>query len=85
MSDKEEIKEAMREALNEWNSINSKTHEEHHKFIDILIVDAEVKKERVEKIKTSIIGWGFITGIGSIVGGLGYAVTQWVKSTKGGG
>lgn len=41
-------------------------HREHHEFIKAYIDERRIKRERAEKIKTQVMGWGLVTFLGSI-------------------
>lgn len=43
-------------------------HHDHHEFIGELLEEQRAKRERSEKIKTQVFGWGivtFLTGVGT--------------------
>lgn len=54
--DKSGVKEAIHEALEE-RGISFKTHLTHHRFVEDLIEEHRIRKERREKVKTSVMGW----------------------------
>ena len=47
-------------------AVESHVNGDHHRFINQLIEERERKKERVEKIKTQVWGWGIIVLLSSI-------------------
>jgi len=47
-------------------------HREHHEFIREWIEERRVKRERSEKIRTQVYGWGVI----SLLGGIGTGAYQ---------
>ena len=68
MSDitKDELKEVLDSALSDIGWVDQKTHEEHHEFVRMLIKKEERKKERWEKVKTQVLGWGIVALIGAV-------------------
>jgi len=62
----EDLKKALEEVLDARAPVDKETHIKHHKFIDVLIEEWEKKKERNEKIKTQVMGWGVILLLGAI-------------------
>ena len=49
-------------------------HIEQHKFIEEWIAEIKIKRERREKIKTQVMGWGIITALGSIGTGVYHSI-----------
>lgn len=60
-----EIAQAIREELSSL-TVPEDMHREHHEFIREYIEERKVKRERAEKIKTQVMGWGLVTVLGSI-------------------
>lgn len=60
-----EIAQAIREELSSL-TVPEEMHREHHEFIREYIEERKVKRERAEKIKTQVMGWGLVTVLGSI-------------------
>ena len=52
-------------------------HRKHHEFVDRWIEKEKRKSERWERTKTHVMGWGIVTAIG----GIGYSVFEWLKSS----
>lgn len=51
-------------------TVPEEMHREHHDFIREYIEERRIKRERVEKIKTQVMGWGIV----SLLGGIGTGV-----------
>ena len=83
--DKEEFKAALNEVLDTRRSIDAERHREHHRFMDEWIAEIKRRRQTRERIKEQVIGWGAISTVGSVVGAIGYAAVQWIKSIKTGG
>jgi hypothetical protein len=64
--EKQELLDTFNEVLSARSRINNDIHTEHHDFIQILIEREERKKERWEKVKTQVLGWGIIGMIGAM-------------------
>lgn len=60
------IAQIVAETLDERRSISEEAHRSHHAFLDAWIEEIEIKKERREKVKTQVVGWGIITILGGI-------------------
>lgn len=73
-ANKQLVKDAIHEVLNERLRIDEAKHRKHHAFIELLQSREQRKQERYESIKRQVIGWSVITGIGL----LGYAAWEWV-------
>ena len=54
--------------------IDVEAHIEQHKFIEEWIAEIKIKRERREKIKTQVMGWGIITALGSIGTGVYHSI-----------
>lgn len=63
---KEELVEALQEALNSKRVINDEAHKIHHQFIEMMIKKEERRIERWEKIKAQTWAWGIISVLGII-------------------
>lgn len=50
--------------------LTEEKHLEQHAFIEEWIEEVKLKRERREKIKTQVMGWGIITFLGSIGTGM---------------
>lgn len=46
--------------------MSEEQHREQHAFIAEMIEEMKLKRERREKIKTQVMGWGVVTALGSI-------------------
>lgn len=60
MTDRQDLKEALNEVLDDRRSLDETTHSLHHRFIGEWIEDRERKKALREKIKANVIVWGVI-------------------------
>lgn len=80
-----EIKKILHETLDERKSISEATHRRHHHFVDYLEAKAKRKVERMERVKTTVLGWLVIT----LIIGAGSVAWQWavhlIKTVKSGG
>lgn len=54
---REDIKEVVREVMNEHNS------SEHHDFLRTLMEERRLKKDRMEKLKDQVYGWATLAFI----------------------
>lgn len=70
--DKSDLIDAINQVLDERQRIEAALHEKHHQFIDELLEDRRIKRERNERIRQQIIGWGIIT----VLSGIGYGAYQ---------
>lgn len=77
--DKNEVTEAVLEALEKRATIDGGKHKGHHEFIELsrpfiesFIRREKRKQERWETIKTKVLGWGII----GLLGAVGTAVYQ---------
>lgn len=65
--DREELVRAVVCAIrSETLSIPEEQHREQHAFLAEWIEEIRLKRERREKIKTQVMGWGAVTILGSI-------------------
>ena len=55
---KDDFKEAIKEALEERAPVDQETHIKHHDYIDKMIEEAEERIERNKKIKQAVYIWG---------------------------
>lgn len=69
--DKEEIKEAFREVLEEEGA-----YSDHREFVEHLMEKQKRRDARWEKIKTQVVGWSIISALTFI----GTAVGQYVMN-----
>ena len=53
-------------------------HREHHEFIKTWIEERRTRRERNEKIKAQVAGWGIVTLLGSI-GTAAYQSFQYLR------
>ena len=72
----DELKNVLHEVLDERSRAYEERHDKHHEFLDVLIAKERAKVARMEKVKTHVIGWGIVTGIG----GIGYAIFEGLKA-----
>jgi len=61
---KEDVREVVKEIVDE--AIDRHSTSSHHDFVQMLKDDHDKRKERVEKIKTQVIGWSIIASLGVI-------------------
>lgn len=54
--------------------IDIESHREQHKFIEEWIEEVKIKRERREKIKTQVMGWGIVSVLGSIGTGVYHSI-----------
>ena len=54
--------------------IDVEAHKEQHRFIEEWIEEIKLKRERREKIKTQVMGWGIISVLGSIGTGVYHSI-----------
>ncbi len=64
--DQDEMITAFNLALDKRNRLDGETHHHHHEFIAELIEARKVKRERWEKIRIQVMGWGIVAALGSI-------------------
>lgn len=74
--DREQIKKALAEVLDARNSIDADDHRLHHNWLRDEIDRRRESKERWEKVRTHVYGWGAVTAVGGIVYMLGEGVKQ---------
>lgn len=67
---------ALVDALAKSRPIADDIHVQHHEFIGTWIKRVERRAETMDKIKAQVGGWTIIT----LLGGVGYAVWDWVKA-----
>ena len=72
---KDEFRELISEALDARAPVDKDTHIKHHEFIDVLLEEHKIKKQRKEKIKTQVIGWSII----AVLSAIGTAVYHWFE------
>lgn len=66
------LKTAINEILDERDGFNGRTHADHHRFVAELIDERKKSKERRERLRQQVIGWGAIT----FLSGVGYSFYQ---------
>ena len=54
--------------------IDAEAHKEQHRFIEEWIEEVKLKRERREKIKTQVMGWGIVSVLGSIGTGVYHSI-----------
>ena len=54
--------------------IDAEAHKEQHRFIKEWIEEVKIKRERREKIKTQVMGWGIVSVLGSIGTGVYHSI-----------
>lgn len=54
--------------------IDAEAHKEQHRFIEEWIEEVKIKRERCEKIKTQVMGWGIVSVLGSIGTGVYHSI-----------
>lgn len=79
--DKQEITEAVIEALTRHRSIDAETHLDHHSFIELMMKREERRAELVQKFKTSFVGALAVAAFSGL-SWLGYIVIEAVKHGK---
>ena len=72
----DEMEKILHKVLDARSRAYEERHDKHHEFIDVLIAEKRAKVARMEKVKTHVIGWGVVTGIG----GIGYAIFEGLKA-----
>lgn len=81
---RDELRQTLHQVLEERRSIDDKRHADDHQFIKLLRERERRRIERIERLKTQIIGWGIISSVGAGVSAIGYGVMQYIRNTKGG-
>lgn len=76
---KDELKVIFNDVLDTRRGIDGEQHREDHEFIKILKEREMARQQRIERLKTQVIGFGMITAIGGVLSAVGYAVMQWVQ------
>jgi hypothetical protein len=66
--DRELLKSALTEVLEERSRIDAEMHADHHAFIAILIEKHQRRNRIFEKLIEQVLGWGII----SVLGFIGY-------------
>lgn len=69
------IKEGIEAALSSHRLVSADTHEDHHAFIEEIILCRKARAARWEKVRVHVYGWAAIMFIGAIVAALG----GWLK------
>lgn len=75
---KEELTEAIAEALARHDIEDNELHRKHHEFIQSEIDRRQANKDRWEKFQSSLIG-GFALGILGVLGWIGTLVLSWLR------
>lgn len=71
--DKQQIKTAIHEALEERDGLTVKEHRDQHEFISMQIEEYQDRRARRERIKAQVGGWMVIMTLTAI----GYAAWAW--------
>ena len=82
-TDIETLKKAVREVNSEeswW--IDQKTHELHHRYVQLEIQKKEKRSALNEKIKAQIIGWGMISIISGMLALIGKAIYDLLRAKQ---
>lgn len=75
----EELKRAINEVLDERGRIDAETHHIHHDYVAQLIERERMRKERNEKVRTHVIGWGMVTALSGLVYLIFEGFKDWIK------
>jgi hypothetical protein len=78
-ADKAELIDGFAAELEKRRNVSQETHKEHHDFIQQWIDREKRRQELYEKVKAQVVGWGVISGILSMVAGLGLLVRDWLQ------
>lgn len=62
---KDEIKQAIIDAFDERDTYGH-AHSDHHRFIEEMIAERQMKRQRLERVRQQVIGWGIITLLSGI-------------------
>jgi hypothetical protein len=74
--ERENLKAVLTEFFDDRKSIEEATHIAHHTFIGTLIDEKQAKIDRMNKVKTHVIGWSMVSAISTF----GYAVWEGAKA-----
>ncbi len=74
--DEKRLVELMEQVLDARRRIDADTHAEHHSFVQLLIDERRVRKERWEKVRSHVYGWGIITAITGIGASLWHLIEK---------
>mgnify|MGYP001586552316 CR=1 FL=1 len=76
MPELESLKQALHEVLQEHRSVDAEQHRMHHDYIADQIERSRIRRDRLEKVRTHVLGWGAVSAVGSVVYFLGEGVKQ---------
>lgn len=74
--DQAEMEKILHKVLDSRARSYEEKHQKHHEFLDVMIEEKRLRIARMEKVKTHVIGWSVVTGIG----GAGYAIWTGLKT-----
>lgn len=76
MSDKDDLKNAIKEAINEARTLDYELHKEHHAWIAQEILTQKAKRERRDKILTAVLTVSAISGLAYVGKAVWSAITS---------
>lgn len=75
---REDLKDAIKEALIEHRSIDAATHATHHEYVAAMIERRRRRLERWEKVRVHVYGWGTVTLLSAAIYAIGSQVRGWL-------
>lgn len=78
---REDLKDAIKEALIEHRSIDAATHAMHHDFVADMIERRRRRLDRWEKVRVHIYGWGAVTLLGAAIYAIGNHARSWLTGS----
>lgn len=76
--ERKDFKRLVHEVLDERDSIDKETHQDHHRFVAHMIDRRDRANRSREKIRNNVIGWGIVIAIITMVSALGAAAKKWM-------
>jgi len=70
--EREALKGAVTEVFEERRGIDADIHAAHHRFINEELEERQRKRERREKIREQVFGWGIITLLSGLIYSIGH-------------
>jgi len=80
--DKDILKEALTEIFDERTVYDNQTHSDHHQFVGQLIEEAKRKRERRERLRQQVTGWGAITFLSGLGIGAYHLFVDFIKKVS---
>ncbi len=74
MLTKEDIRDAVNEAMQQHMAIDAGIHAKHHTLLERLIEQQERRMRFYDRVKQQVAGWGVIT----VLGAIGYMTYEYV-------